>query len=196
MAELTIDLLHEAVRGGAVALRSIVRLQPVDGPGGKVFPPTYAVNADHKYAVEERQVGDKVVTTVLLDSVASQANRAELALKEGWEEGELRFPVPFVDFSAAPFVDDAVGRRQRPGDGDLIVPAAMGLSPGGPTGAGRRRRVARRVRQRPPDAHEPRGAGAGARVREPASYPWRRGQPGSHHRAPRQPGAAGRRHRR
>ena len=106
MAQLTVDLLRDAVGGGAVALRSIMRLQPVDGPGGKVFPPTYAVAADHKYAVEERQVDDRVVTTVLLDSVASQANRAEMALKEGWEEGELHFPVPFVDFTDEADVDD------------------------------------------------------------------------------------------
>lgn len=106
MAQLTIEILREAVGGGAVALRSITRLQPVDGPGGKVFPPTYAVTAGHKYAVEERQMGDRVVTTVLLDSVASQANRAELALKEGWEDGELRFPVPFVDFNGVADVDD------------------------------------------------------------------------------------------
>ena len=106
MAELTIDGLSEAVAGGAVALRSIMRLQPADGPGGKVFPPTYAVNAANRYAVEERQVGDRVVTTVLLDSVASQANRAELALLYGWQDGELRFPVPYVDFTAEPAVDD------------------------------------------------------------------------------------------
>ena len=51
--------------------------------------------------MEERQVGDgdSVATTVLLDSVASQANRAELALLEGWERGALLFPVPYVDFS-------------------------------------------------------------------------------------------------
>ena len=108
MAELTIERLTGAVAGGAVALRSIMRLQPADGPGGKVFPPTYAAaaSAENKYAIEERQVGDQVVTTVLLDSVASQANRAELALLEGWEAGELRFPVPYVDFSEDPDVDD------------------------------------------------------------------------------------------
>ena len=106
MAELTIQRLNDVVAGGAVALRSIMRLQPADGPGGKVFPPTYAVTAENKYAVEERQVGDKVVTTVLLDSVASQANRAELALLDGWEAGELSFPVPFVDFTGEPDLDD------------------------------------------------------------------------------------------
>ena len=106
MAELTIEQLTEAVAGGAVALRSSMEMQPADGPGGKVFPPTYAATGDHKYAVEERQVGDRVVTTVLLDSVASQANRAELALLDGWEAGELRFPVPFVDFSEEADLDD------------------------------------------------------------------------------------------
>ena len=104
MSELSYEQLREAVGGGAVALRSRLDLQPVDGPGGKVFPPTYAVNASHKYAVETRHVhdpetGDREVQTVLLDSVASQANRAELALLEGSELGELDFPVPFVDFA-------------------------------------------------------------------------------------------------
>lgn len=111
MTELTYEILRDAVAGGAVALRSIMSLQPADGDGGKVFPPTYAVanTAEHKYAVEERQIGDRVSTTVLLDSVASQANRAELALLEGWEADELAFPVPFVDFSGEEGVAD-VGR--------------------------------------------------------------------------------------
>ena len=106
MAELTIEQLTEAVAGGAVALRSTMEMQPAAGPGGKVFPPTYAATGDHKYAVEERQVGDRVVTTVLLDSVASQANRAELALLDGWEAGELSLPVPFVDFRGEADLDD------------------------------------------------------------------------------------------
>ena len=111
MAELTYEKLRDAVAGDAVALRSITNLQPADGDGGKIFPPTYAVasNVEHKYAIEERQVGDRVVTTVLLDSVASQANRAELALLEGWEARELNFPVPYVDFTAAADVAD-IGR--------------------------------------------------------------------------------------
>ena len=101
MAAFTFEQLHRAVAGEAVALRSRTTLQPAGGPGDKVFPPTYAVaqNAEHKYAVEERIVGDEVKTTVLLDSVASQANRAEFALLEGWESNELAFPVPFVDFT-------------------------------------------------------------------------------------------------
>ena len=103
MTTLTFERLRDAVAGDAVAVRSRVTLQPAGGEGDKVFPPSYAVEsrAEHKYAVEERQVGDgdSVSTTVLLDSVASQANRAELALLEGWERSELLFPVPYVDFS-------------------------------------------------------------------------------------------------
>lgn len=110
MSELTYEKLRDAVAGRAVALRSRTELQPADGPGGKVFPPTYAVNAEHKYAVETRQVGDREVQTVLLDSVASQANRAELALLEGWEAGDLAFPVPFVDFSTEDGEFDDIGR--------------------------------------------------------------------------------------
>lgn len=103
MSNITFESLRDAVAGDAVALRSRTSLQPAGGEGDKVFPPSYAVGerAAHKYAVEERQVcnGDNVSVTVLLDSVASQANRAELALLEGWERGELVFPVPFVDFA-------------------------------------------------------------------------------------------------
>lgn len=101
MTTLTYHQLREATAGGAVALRSRTTLQPAGGRGDKVFPPTYATDgrADHRYAVEERQVGDTIKTTVLLDSVASQANRAELALLAGWESGELVFPVAFVDFN-------------------------------------------------------------------------------------------------
>ena len=103
MPQLTFDRLIDAVSGSAVAIRSRMKLQPAGGEGDKVFPPSYAVDGrpEHKYAVEERQVGegDGTTTTVLLDSVASQANRAELALLEGWERDELSFPVPYVDFS-------------------------------------------------------------------------------------------------
>lgn len=108
MSELNYQVLRDAVAGEAVALRSIMRLQPADGPGGKVFPPTYAVanTAPHRYAEEERQVDDRVTKTVLLDSVASQANRAEMALLEGWELEELKFPVPFVDFTGEQDVAD------------------------------------------------------------------------------------------
>ncbi len=108
MPELTFEKLSEAVAGGAVALRAKTTLQPAGGEGDKVFPPTYApeARAEHKYAVEERQVSDKSSVVVLLDSVASQANRAELALLEGWRSKELSFPVPYVDFTVDEDVKD------------------------------------------------------------------------------------------
>ena len=102
MDMLTFERLRDAVAGDAVALRSRLALQPAGGEGDKVFPPSYSVQrAGHKYVVEERQVGDQAEpsVTVLLDSVASQANRAEEALLIGWEQEELAFPVPYVDFS-------------------------------------------------------------------------------------------------
>ena len=101
MAELTFEKLREAVEGAAVALRSRLALQPAGGKGDKVFPPTYADGAETKYAMEKRRVAGKedLSQAVLLDSVASQANRAELALLEGMERGELSFPAPFVDFT-------------------------------------------------------------------------------------------------
>ena len=110
MTTLTYERLRDAVAGNAVALRSRVTLQPAGGEGDKVFPPTYSVaqTERHKYAVEERRIKGREdpSTVVLLDSVASQANRAELSLLEGWETEELEFPVPYVDFSGDSGVTD------------------------------------------------------------------------------------------
>lgn len=106
--ELTLQDLHQAVAGGAVAIRSVTRLEPAGGPGDKVFPPTYVKEgkSETKYALEERMVEGRRVTTVLLDSVASQANRIEEALLEGWRRGELPFPVVAVDFSNVEGLED------------------------------------------------------------------------------------------
>lgn len=104
MGSLTYEQLRNCVAGDAVAVRTRVALQPAGGPGDKVMPPTYGGtdSAQNRYATETRVVDGERSTVVLLDSVASQANRMELALLEGWEAGELSFPVAFVDFS----VDD------------------------------------------------------------------------------------------
>ncbi len=101
---LTFERLSEAVAGDVAAIRSIVRLRPAGGDGDKVFPPTYQGG---RYAMEERRVGDRVVLTVLLDSVPSQANRMEQALKRAWERGEVGFPLLVSDFSSAPDPDIA-----------------------------------------------------------------------------------------
>ncbi len=73
---LTIDLLERAVSGEAVAIRAVTMLEPAGGPGDKIFPPTYTREgrSETKYALEERLIDGKTTATVLLDSVASQAN--------------------------------------------------------------------------------------------------------------------------
>jgi CRISPR-associated protein Csb1 len=106
--KLTLSQLTEAVAGGAVAIRAISRLEPAGGPSDKVFPPTYIKEKQSttKYAFETRKVDGRDVQTVLLDSVASQANRIEEALLEGWRRGELSFPVISVDFSGTDSLAD------------------------------------------------------------------------------------------
>jgi CRISPR-associated protein Csb1 len=100
--------LRDAVAGGAVGVRCRTVLQPLGGAGDKVFPPTYgAGTGETKYALEKRQVPDldglppSVVDAVVLDSVASQANRLELALLDAIQRGDLQVPVTSVDFGAS-----------------------------------------------------------------------------------------------
>lgn len=106
--KLTLSQLRDAVAGRAVAIRAVSRLEPAGGSGDKVFPPTYVKEGQSttKYAFETRKVDGRDVETVLLDSVASQANRMEEALLEGWRRGELQFPVISVDFSGQPGLED------------------------------------------------------------------------------------------
>lgn len=94
--KLDIDTLTAAVNAGYSAIRLIAKLQPAGGPGSKVFPPTHA---EGKYAWETRLLeGGELVKTVLLDSVQSQANRMEQALKDAYLAQQLSFPLLAVDF--------------------------------------------------------------------------------------------------
>lgn len=106
--ELTLAALQQAVAGGTAAIRSITRLQPAGGRGDKIFPPTYATGdkASTRYAFEERRFDGQTVKTVLLDSVASQANRIEESLQAAWEEERLSFPVITVDFTKETEITD------------------------------------------------------------------------------------------
>jgi CRISPR-associated protein Csb1 len=92
--------LRDAVAGGGVAIRSIIQMQPAGGRGDRVYPATYSADGGRtKYAVEgPSRDADDEYARVLLDSVASQANRLESALENAWDAGELDLPVPFVDF--------------------------------------------------------------------------------------------------
>lgn len=91
---MNLTALTEMARD-ATAVRERARLQPVGGPGDKVFPATY--EGGH-YAAETRVVDGTDVGCVLLDAVQSQANRFEAALQDALDRGRLRLPVIRVVF--------------------------------------------------------------------------------------------------
>jgi CRISPR-associated protein Csb1 len=95
---LSIKELSASVAGSAAAFRSITKLQPVGGEGDKVFPATYGGGA---YATERRTLDGTVVDCILIDSVQSQANRAEEALKVAIERGRTKLPLIEVEFQKA-----------------------------------------------------------------------------------------------
>lgn len=102
---LTLSELHDAVAGDVAGIRSRNTLEPLGGALDKVFPPTYSVpeNAETRYATETRRVRGNgadggAAQSVVLDSVASQANRFELALLNAIRSDDLRVPVTSVDF--------------------------------------------------------------------------------------------------
>lgn len=106
---LTFSELRDGIAGDVVGVRARNVLQPLGGAGDKVFPPTYSVpdSAETRYATENRRTGDDgvsgdAVPSVVLDSVASQANRLELALLDAIRQGELAVPVTSVDFRSIP----------------------------------------------------------------------------------------------
>ena len=117
---LTHEVLRGAVEGGANYLRFKTRLQPADGTNGKVHPPTYAGpegsarEAEARYHVEERRSGGRIVLTAVLDSVPSQANRAEEALLDAYEDGLIEIPIVEADFSG-PEGEEAEYDGIRPG---------------------------------------------------------------------------------
>ena len=104
MSSLNFNELQAAVSGSACAFRSRTRLQPADGPGGKVFPPTHLNGA---YAIEDRIVDGReaAVPCVLLDSVQSHANRCEEALQLAVDREQIELPLVLVDFADVDLID-------------------------------------------------------------------------------------------
>ena len=98
---MTLDIkdLIEAVSGKAAAIRRVTRLEAL---GEKIFPPTFEGGI---YADEPRLVRDdesvKEMPTVLLDSVASQANRIQTALLRAYREKKIAMPMVQVDFAGS-----------------------------------------------------------------------------------------------
>lgn len=96
------SVLLEAV-DGAAAFRRRRRLQPVGGPGDKIFPPTYPGDGNDPplHVFEVRRIGGQDIVCVLIDSVQSQANRLEEALLNAATAGQIRLPRVVVDFPGA-----------------------------------------------------------------------------------------------
>jgi CRISPR-associated protein Csb1 len=110
MSKFDFQKLRELVTGNGVAFRVHQTLQPAGGAGDKVFPPTFAVEGNAlRYTTEVRRINGEDVTCVLLDSVASQANRMEEALLAAWETSAISFPVLSVDFGGEQQLAD-IGR--------------------------------------------------------------------------------------
>jgi CRISPR-associated protein Csb1 len=100
---ITYSELREGVAGKIAGIRAHNVLEPLGGPRDKVFPPTYGVpdSAPTRYAIEKRITAGETggaVESVVLDSVASQANRFELALLGAIRRGEAQIPVTSADF--------------------------------------------------------------------------------------------------
>ena len=80
----------------AAAIRLRQRLLPEGGAGDKIFPPTFAGGT---YCWEQRRIDGKNVPCVLLDSVASQANRLEDCLSELAAGDAIELPRLAVQFN-------------------------------------------------------------------------------------------------
>jgi len=90
------------------AIRRVRRLQPTGGQGDKIFPPTYPGERNNdppRHVFERRRVNSADVLCVLVDSVQSQANRLEEALKAARDSKDLWFPAIRVDFSKTSVAD-------------------------------------------------------------------------------------------
>lgn len=93
--ELRSALSDESERA---VLRIAGEYDPAGGPGSRVFPPTYPIPRDSppdtsRYVFESRVVEGVERADVLLDSVPSQANRAEEALLAAHRSGRVRVPL-------------------------------------------------------------------------------------------------------
>lgn len=111
---------------GPVALHLKQALQPVEGEGGVIFPPTYA---DIGYNIDTLSDGTKVAT---IDSVGSQANRLEPIFKaaaDGEPENPLAELVPQIEI----LLSEENGHQEKRSIFDLAHRAADAVVRSSPT---------------------------------------------------------------
>jgi CRISPR-associated protein Csb1 len=83
------------------AIRMRTTYEPAGGEGSRVAPPSYPTNNGHPYVVEPRLYEGEQRESVLLDSVPSQANRAEEALLRAHRGERIRLPLLQIDHEGA-----------------------------------------------------------------------------------------------
>src|ERR1035438_2841643 len=94
-SELTYEELLGGCGGSLAAIRLRVQLQPIAGPGEKVFPATHlkGVYAEEMRNISDDKGGFRKSKAVLIDSVQSQANRLEKVLLQAVDAGEIQLPI-------------------------------------------------------------------------------------------------------
>ncbi|MBZ5603891.1 MAG: type I-U CRISPR-associated protein Cas7 [Acidobacteriia bacterium] len=100
---LTTEILRSALENQA-AFRRRRRLQPIEGAGAKIFPPTYPgprKDDPAQHVFERRRIDGAELWCVLVDSVQSQSNRLEEFLLESARQKLIELPYVAVDFSEA-----------------------------------------------------------------------------------------------
>jgi len=87
--------IEDAITEDYAAFSCRAKLQPIQGEGGRVRPPTYAAKEngkEHSYAYYQRRIKGESITCVDLDSIPSQANRIEDCFQQLIDEGLLKIP--------------------------------------------------------------------------------------------------------
>jgi len=95
--------LHEILSGPYAAIRLTQRLRSSAGDGSKIFPPTFEGGV---YCFERRRINGASVPCVLLDSVASCANRQEESLASLVDAQKIEVPHFRTDFSDFPYIGE------------------------------------------------------------------------------------------
>jgi CRISPR-associated protein Csb1 len=95
--------LQELLSGPYAAIRLTQRLTSSAGDGSKIFPPTFEGGV---YCFEQRRIGGVSVPCVLLDSVASSANRQEEALSALVDAKKIEIPHFRTDFADFPEIGE------------------------------------------------------------------------------------------
>ena len=107
--------LFDLLNGPHAAIRLTQRLKSSAGDGSKIYPPTFEGGV---YCFEKRRLGDASVPCVLLDGVASSANRQEESIAAHVESGKIQVPHFRTELAEFPDLGEpALDPSRRGGEG-------------------------------------------------------------------------------